>query len=77
VLRLHAVKGLEDLRDLTGDACGTPHVSRSCLCWDVGSIQNTLSRFYWQAFFYVAPLQGTSHPSLLSLCDYPRCYSLC
>ena len=26
------------------DACATPHVSRSCVLWDVGCIQNTQER---------------------------------
>src|SRR5207247_4535497 len=37
------------------DACGTPHVSRSCAFWDVGYIQNTQERFVFQGFLRDAP----------------------
>jgi hypothetical protein len=40
----------EHLVDLAGDACGTPHVLRSSVCWDVGCIQNTRERSFFQAF---------------------------
>ena len=45
VLRLGAVKvpleRVECLVYFAWDACATPHVSRSCVFWDVGCIQNT------------------------------------
>jgi hypothetical protein len=54
VLRLDTTKvsleRVEHLVYLAGDACGTPHVLRSSVFWDVGCIQNTQERFFFQAF---------------------------
>ena len=35
---------------LAREACGTPQVLRSAVFWDVGCIQNTQERFFFQAF---------------------------
>jgi hypothetical protein len=40
---------------LAWDAGGTPHVSRSCLLWDVGDIQHTQEHFFFQGFSCDAP----------------------
>ena len=41
---------VEYLIYLARDACATPQVSRSCAFWDVGCIQNTQERSYFQVF---------------------------
>jgi hypothetical protein len=52
---------VQRLIDFAGDACGTPHVSRSCAFWDVGYIQNTQERFVFQGFLRdTAPSGGCS-----------------
>ena len=51
---------------LAGDACAIPHVSRSCVGWDVGCIQHTQERVFFQAFSRVTSRPKSSHPSLLS-----------
>ena len=54
VLRLDAAKvpleRVEHLVYFARNACGTPHVLRSSVFWDVGCIQNTQERFFFQAF---------------------------
>lgn len=42
---------VEPLIYLAWDAGATPQVSRSCVFWDVGCMQYTEERSYFQAFF--------------------------
>jgi hypothetical protein len=57
---------VQHLIDCAGDACAIPHVSRSWAFWDVGCIQKTPERFFFQAFSRVTTRPMGSHPSLLS-----------
>ena len=58
---------VQRLRYFAWDACATPHVSRSCLFWDVGDIQHTQERFFFQGFSHVGMRLRGSHPSLLRI----------
>ena len=44
------------------DTCATPHVSRSCGFWDVGCIQDTQERSYFQAFWGDTPTAAVCSP---------------
>jgi hypothetical protein len=66
VLRLGTTKvpleRVEHLLYLAWDACATPQVSRSWAFWDVGCIQNTQERSYFQGFFRDAHTAEVSSP---------------
>ena len=70
VLRLGAIKvSLERVEHLlygARDACETPHVLRSSVFWEVGDIQNTQERFFFQVLEVMHPSLRSTHPSLLS-----------
>src|SRR4029453_13532393 len=53
-------------------ACGPPHVSRSWVLRDVGYIQNTQERFFFQAFLRGISRSIGYHPSRLSLLGIAR-----
>ena len=71
MLRLGAAKvpleRVEHLIYFAGDACATPHMSRSCVFWDVGCIQNTQERFFFRHFSVTHPSLQSARPSLLSI----------
>jgi hypothetical protein len=66
MLRLGATKVLlewvEHLIYLAGDACGTPHVSRSCVFWGVGCTPHTQERCFFPGFSSHAPLSEDRSP---------------
>jgi hypothetical protein len=52
----------KDVVDLARDAGATPQVSRAWAVGDVGGIQNTQERFFFQEFFDMVPSQGRFSP---------------
>src|SRR5262245_10814958 len=66
MLRLGAVnvslERVEHLVYVAWDACATPHVSHSCGFWDVGCIQDTQERSYFQAFLGDTPTTEVCSP---------------
>lgn len=52
----------EPLIYLAWDAGATPQVSRPCALWDVGCMQYTEERSYFQAFFGATPAAEVCSP---------------
>ncbi len=59
---------------LAREACGTPQVLRSAVLWDVGCLQNTQERFFFQAFCGEAPVSEVCSPVTF---EYPGCNGFC
>ena len=56
---------VEPLLYLAWDAGATPQVSRPCAFWDVGCMQYTEERSYFQAFFGATPAAEVCSPFIV------------